>query len=268
MGGATNHWDHSIQHLTDECSHSVFDLWEQHGGTTAAGGTAACGEPMRSLVGRSEDEAVYSGLLFTRHAVDLIAAHDATARPLFLLLTLMETHVPFDPPLRYSEPFQKGSEAGAGRGERLRAKHQGLVVLMDAATENVTRALRRRAMWDATLFVWMSDNGAPVDKGGSNAARSKCPPWQCASSPPLCLLARLAALNSGYPRVRPSHWAPSHRLGGSSELPPKSPISPALTCQAMATCVARKTPCGKEARLSRHHSVYCVARLCTAQLHL
>ena len=31
--------------------------------------------------------------------------------------------------------------------------------------------------------------------------------------------------------MRPRHWAPCHRLGGSSELPPKSPISLRLTIQ-------------------------------------
>ena len=36
----------------------------------------------------------------------------------------------------------------------------------------------------------------------------------------------------GTPRVRPRHWAPSHRLGGSSELSPKSPIPLPLTTQA------------------------------------
>ena len=35
----------------------------------------------------------------------------------------------------------------------------------------------------------------------------------------------------GTPRARPSHWAPRHRLGGSSEPPPKSPIPLAWTVQ-------------------------------------
>ena len=35
----------------------------------------------------------------------------------------------------------------------------------------------------------------------------------------------------GTPRVRPSHWDRCYHPGGSSELPPKSPISPASTLQ-------------------------------------
>ena len=48
---------------------------------------------------------------------------------------------------------------------------------------------------------------------------------------PVCLFgARLAALGKpGTSKVRPSHWAPSHRLGGSSDPPPKSLIPPPLT---------------------------------------
>ena len=61
-------------------------------------------------------------------------------------------------------------------------------------------------------------------------ARSKCPPWQRPGSPPVppqgapCGFGQL-----GTPRARPSHWDPSHCLGGSSELPPKSPIPPPFT---------------------------------------
>ena len=44
----------------------------------------------------------------------------------------------------------------------------------------------------------------------------------------------------GAPRVGPSHWAPSHRLGGSREPPPKSPMSLPLTIQA--ECVASLGP--------------------------
>ena len=71
----------------------------------------------------------------------------------------------------------------------------------------------------------------------ATTARSKgcCPPWQPPSRcwppvPPQRAPGGSAQL--GTPRARPSHWAFSHRLGGSSEPPPKSPIPPPLTAQA------------------------------------
>ena len=56
---------------------------------------------------------------------------------------------------------------------------------------------------------------------------------------PLCLLrARLAARPGqlGTPRARPSHWACSHRLGGSSALPPKD--ARRWSCTALGTLQA------------------------------
>ena len=62
----------------------------------------------------------------------------------------------------------------------------------------------------------------------------KCPPYQCPSSLPLPSPQGTPGGSGqlGTPRVRPSHWARSHRLGGSSERPPKSPIPLPLTLQA------------------------------------
>ena len=51
----------------------------------------------------------------------------------------------------------------------------------------------------------------------SRSAWSKCPPWQCSSSPPVPPQSVPAgAKQLGTPRVRPSHWAPSHRLGAQA----------------------------------------------------
>ena len=59
------------------------------------------------------------------------------------------------------------------------------------------------------------------------------PPWQCSSSPPAPPQGAPGGSGRlGTPRKRPSHWAPSHGLGCSSEPPPKPPISAPLTLQA------------------------------------
>ena len=59
-------------------------------------------------------------------------------------------------------------------------------------------------------------------------------PWQRPSSTPVPPQAAAGGSRQlGTPRVRPSHWASGRSLGGSSELPPKSPIPPPLTAQAV-----------------------------------
>ena len=58
----------------------------------------------------------------------------------------------------------------------------------------------------------------------------KVPPWQCPSSPPVPPQRVPGGfVRLGTPGMRPCQWAPNHRLGGSSELPPKFPISLPLT---------------------------------------
>ena len=62
----------------------------------------------------------------------------------------------------------------------------------------------------------------------------KCPPWQCPSSPPVPPQGAPGGSGRlGTPGARPSRWESSHRLGGSSESPPKSRrVHRLLTIQA------------------------------------
>ena len=58
----------------------------------------------------------------------------------------------------------------------------------------------------------------------------KVPPWQCprsAPAPPRGAPGGSGRLNT--PKERQGQWSPSHRLGCSSQPPPKSPRSPPLT---------------------------------------
>jgi arylsulfatase A-like enzyme len=51
----------------------------------------------------------------------------------------------------------------------LRNTFYGMMSVVDETVANVTAALKRRGMWNNTLLVWTTDNGSPVDVGGSNA---------------------------------------------------------------------------------------------------
>ena len=75
------------------------------------------------------------------------------------------------------------------------------------------------------VFTWNEDANTPVWESKGVPAWSKRLPWQCPSSPPVPPQGAPGGSGQvGTPRVRHSHWAPSHCLGCSSEPPPKSPI--------------------------------------------
>ena len=79
-------------------------------------------------------------------------------------------------------------------------------------------------------------------------ALSKCSPWLCsAPAPPQDAPAGSGQL--GTPRKRPTHWAPSHGLGCSSQPPPKSPIPPPLSIQV--SCRSTGAPRKSSNRSSR-----------------
>lgn len=49
-----------------------------------------------------------------------------------------------------------------------RLAYMAMVSTIDSAVANISAALQRTGHWDTTLFIWASDNGTPVDVGGSN----------------------------------------------------------------------------------------------------
>ena len=63
------------------------------------------------------------------------------------------------------------------RGATARQTFSGMVSAVDEAVSNVTAALEGAGMWATSLFVWTTDNGSPVQVGGSNhPLRSARPP--------------------------------------------------------------------------------------------
>lgn len=52
--------------------------------------------------------------------------------------------------------------------DTLRNTFDGMTSIVDQSVKNVTDTLKALNIWDNTLFIWTSDNGAPVNHGGSN----------------------------------------------------------------------------------------------------
>ena len=81
--------------------------------------------------------------------------------PLFLFLAWTEAHGPYDAP---PSAFLDESNASRHLSSEVR-NYRGMISCCDAGTANISAALKRKGMWDATLMLWASDNGA-VTQGG------------------------------------------------------------------------------------------------------
>jgi arylsulfatase A-like enzyme len=104
----------------------------------------------------------YTGTRFLNAAVDYITGHDSAAAPLFLYLALHNTHAPIEAEpadvALYNKTFPWG----------LQARYYAMTTAVDRTVGAVVAALKSKGMWENTLLIWTTDNGAPVQVGGSN----------------------------------------------------------------------------------------------------
>ena len=145
LGGFASH----NEHTHTDCSHPAInksrfvDLWADE-----------------QLVHPRTYEATHSCPLFAGKAVAHIEAHDAAA-PLFLFLAWTEAHGPYDAP---PSAFLGESNESRSLSSDVR-NYRGMISCCDAGTANISAALKRKGMWNTTLMLWASDNGA-VARGG------------------------------------------------------------------------------------------------------
>eukprot|EP01084_Bolivina_argentea_P210276 357969_1 len=105
----------------------------------------------------------YNGYTFTNEAIRMIETHKQyhSDKPMFLYFALHNTHSPFEAPEYYVNMYHFN--------ETRRNIFDAMVTIVDESVKNVTNALKANDLWNNTLFVWATDNGAPVQAGGSNA---------------------------------------------------------------------------------------------------
>lgn len=105
----------------------------------------------------------YTGTRFAGAAVDWITGHTSRfpGAPLFMYAALHNTHAPLQALPHFVAPYANVS-FGPQRN------YYAMMATVDSAVANITRALREAGLWDNALVVVHTDNGAPVQVGGSN----------------------------------------------------------------------------------------------------
>lgn len=124
---------------------TVYDIWE--GNATAP-----------------QFQGEYTGYRLNDVAVNHITGHAAKYgkdTPLFMYLALHNTHAPIESMPEFSALYPTIAPP-------LQKHFYGMVSTVDSTVKNVTAALKATGMWDNTLFVYMTDNGSPIQVAGSN----------------------------------------------------------------------------------------------------
>jgi arylsulfatase B len=102
----------------------------------------------------------YTGTRFNDAAVRIISSHDPST-PLFLYLALHNTHAPL-------ESLPEFAALYPGVTWPAEKQYLAMTSTVDSTVANVTAALKAAGMWDNAVVFWATDNGAPVQVGGSN----------------------------------------------------------------------------------------------------
>ena len=103
----------------------------------------------------------YTGTRFLNAAVEYITGHDTSA-PLMMYLALHNTHGPIEALPQDVALYNKTFPWG------LQQRYYGMTTAVDRTVGAVVAALKAKGLWDNTLVIWTTDNGAPVQVAGSN----------------------------------------------------------------------------------------------------
>jgi len=124
-----------------------YDLWDN-------------GEPVTTSGG------VYNLYLFTERAVDVIASHADASSPFLLYFAAANPHLPVEAPVSEMARYAAQLEAIPNTQRRTYAC---MTMMLDESVGNLTRALKEYGVFNDTIIVVASDNGASPRIMGSGS---------------------------------------------------------------------------------------------------
>ena len=144
FSGGTDYWTHQMNHDLLDLRSSV---------TTRA--------PRRLPPPKTDARGIYSTHIW-RTEVGRILANRRPGTPLFVYLATQSVHSPVQPPDSAVPTFDSYP------APRARREYVGVVKMLDAFVGHVERMYIDAGIWDQTVLVFMSDNGAHVHGGVGN----------------------------------------------------------------------------------------------------
>ena len=153
-----NHFQHAWK--------GAYGLWKESGPN--------CGPNCTYAVDKRGN---YSSHLFAREAITIIQEHAAAStsdqqqqqKPLFLYLAYAAVHGPWQVPAKYEAPYLQHVANGVKGWNRQKATYAGMLTAADETLGTIIEALKHNGnMWDDTVLIYTSDNGAAKNRGGSN----------------------------------------------------------------------------------------------------
>ena len=107
---------------------------------------------------------IYFQDLLVERAVDIINDHDANT-PLYMYFSHSSVHTPIQAPDKYTAAY-----AGSGLSTH-RSTYLGMVTGIDDNIKQVTEALKAKGMYENTVIMFTSDNGAEFFAGSNGNLR-------------------------------------------------------------------------------------------------
>ncbi|XP_006819265.2 arylsulfatase B-like [Saccoglossus kowalevskii] len=118
------------------------------------------GYDFRDNMGVVQQSNTYLTYMLTERAVDLIMGH-YVEYPLYLQYNM-------DLPAKFPEVPPEYEALYSNIADNRTRAFYGKMSLIDDSVSSVVEALKTKGLWDETLFIFISDNGAAASQAGSN----------------------------------------------------------------------------------------------------